>query len=427
MRVMVVGSGGREHALTWKVASSPLVTKVFAAPGNPGTAEIATNVQASPENIRDILDAARSHEIDLTIVGPEQPLSLGIVDLFREKGLRCFGPTQAAAQVESSKAWSKQMMAKAGVATAAYRAFTDPAEATAYVRKLGAPLVIKTDGLAAGKGVIIAHTTQEALDAVNQTMVSREFGDAGTQIVIEEFLVGEEVSMMAVCRGRSYCVLPASQDHKTVFNGGRGPNTGGMGAYCPVPQFTRSLESIVRDTVVEPMLWSLEKEHCPYTGVLYCGLMLTEQGPKVLEFNARFGDPETQAIMAAMDADIVELAMASVEGEPSKFSPKASGHSTCVVMASGGYPGKYAKGVPIGGIDDARSLAGVQVFHAGTAMKDGGLVTSGGRVLGVTAVARDLETSIKQAYDAVARIDFDGAHYRKDIGRKALVASSREK
>lgn len=420
VRVLIVGGGGREHALAWKVSKSASTKKLFIAPGNAGTQELGTNVTIGAENIDDLVDFALSQEIDLTLVGPEQPLALGIVDRFREKGLRCFGPTRAAARVETSKSWCKELMARNRIPTASYHVFADAQAAIQHIKKSGVPLVIKADGLAAGKGVVVARTEKDAVSAVEQAMVSRVHGEAGDRVVIEEFLEGEEVSVLALCRGRSYCLLPSSQDHKALYDNDEGPNTGGMGAYAPVPVFDERVEGTVRDKIIEPLLWALEREGAPYSGVLYCGLMLTASGPKVLEFNARFGDPEAQAILPVVEEDLLEMALATIECTPSKYSPGARGYATCVVMASQGYPGQYKKGLPIKGIDDARAVQGVEVFHAGTALKDGRLVTNGGRVLGVTAHAPGLKESIDRAYSAVSRIEFEGAHYRKDIGRKAL-------
>jgi phosphoribosylamine--glycine ligase len=286
------------------------------------------------------------------------------------------------------------------------------------VAKAARPIVIKADGLAAGKGVTIARTDKEAFAALDEAMLARAFGEAGSRVIVEEFLEGEECSVLAVCRGTSYCILPSSQDHKAVFDHDEGPNTGGMGAYSPFPRFDAKMESLVRDTIIEPVLWAMEKRDASYTGILYVGLMLTDSGPKVLEINARSGDPETQAVLPIMDADFVELALAALRGDPGTMSAKARGASACVVMASGGYPGGYKKGLPIEGIEDAQSVKGVQVFHAGTALSGRNLVTNGGRVLGVTAWADDIDSAIKKAYDAASKIDFEGAHYRRDIGNR---------
>jgi len=421
VKVLVVGGGGREHALAWKLAKSPLLDKLFIAPGNPGTAELGTNVPIEATNTKDLADFALSNEVDVTVVGPEQPLELGIVDIFKDRGLQCFGPTQDAARVETSKVWCKELMARLGVPSAAFRVFTDAAAAAAYVRKADPPLVVKADGLAAGKGVIVARTGKEAAKAVDDIMVARTLGQAGTKVVVEEFLEGEEVSVLAICRGKSYCLLPSSQDHKQVFDADEGPNTGGMGAYAPVPRFDTALEDQVRDEVVEPLLWGLERQGTPYSGVLYCGLMLTSAGPKVLEFNARFGDPEAQVIVPLLEIDLLELAIAAIKGDPAGFPVKPKGSAACVVLASRGYPGAYKKGLPIEGLDDARSISGVEVFHAGTAVKEKRLVTNGGRVLGVTAWALDLKTAVDTAYKAVSRVNFEGMHYRRDIAHKALT------
>ncbi len=421
MKVLVVGSGGREHALAWKISKSPLLDKLFVAPGNPGTAEIGTNVPIDATNIKDLAAFALANGVDVTVVGPEQPLELGIVDLFKEKGLSCFGPTREAAKVETSKVWSKEFMAKLGMPTAAFKVFSDSSEAAAYIRKSDLPLVIKADGLAAGKGVVVAKTGKEAAKAVDDIMVARTLGHAGTKVVIEEFLEGQEVTVLAICRGRSYCLLPSSQDHKQVFDGDEGPNTGGMGAYAPVPRFDSVLEDQVRDTVIEPVLWGLERQGTPYTGVLYCGLMLTPAGLKVLEFNARFGDPEAQVVMPLLEVDLLELVITSIKGDPASLPAAPRGSAACVVLASGGYPGSYKKGIPIEGLDDARGISGVEVFHAGTALQGKRPVTNGGRVVGVTAWAEDLKGAVNTAYKAVSKVNFEGMHYRKDIARKSGV------
>ena len=421
MKVMVVGAGGREHALAWKLAKSARVSHVYIAPGNPGTAEIGTNVPIAVDNISDLAEFALSKQVDITVVGPEQPLALGIADLFRQKALLCFGPGMHAAQVETSKAFAKELMAKNGVPTAEFRVFSDAAEALLHIRSSSPPYVVKADGLAAGKGVVIAHSRDHAEEAVREAMIKRVFGEAGNNVVIEQFLEGREVSVMAVCNGRSYCVLPSSQDHKAAYDGDEGPNTGGMGAYSPVPWYRSEHEDIARDKVIEPVLWALYKQGMPYTGVLYCGLMLTDEGPKVLEINARAGDPETQAIMPVLDIDLLELVEAAVRGKPGEFTPSAASSAVCVVMASHGYPGKYDKGVPITGLDEARGHDCTEVFHAGTKLEAGRLVTSGGRVLGVTSWAEELSTARDRAYAALGKIGFSGAHFRKDIGKKGLM------
>ena len=421
VKVLVVGSGGREHALAWKISKSPSLDKLFVAPGNPGTAEIGANVPIDATNIKDLAAFALSNGIDVTVIGPEQPLELGVVDLFREKGLLCFGPTRDAAKVETSKVWCKELMGRLGVPAAAFKVFTDPGDAAAYVRKSELPLVIKADGLAAGKGVVVARTGKEASKAVDDIMVARTLGQAGAKVVIEEFLEGQEVSVLAICRGKSYCLLPSSQDHKQVFDGDEGPNTGGMGAYAPVPRFDSALEDQVRDRIVEPMLWGLERQGTPYSGVLYCGLMLTPAGPKMLEINARFGDPEAQAILPLLEVDLLELVIAGIKGDPASLPARPHGSAVCVVLASGGYPGSYKKGLPIEGLDNARSISGVGVFHAGTALHGKRLVTNGGRVLGVTAWAPDLKTAVNTAYKAISKVNFEGMHYRKDIARKSGV------
>jgi len=421
MKVRVVGGGGREHALVWKIAQSPRVTAVFAAPGNAGTAGLARNVPIAADDVESLLAFAESEGVDLTVVGPEAPLVLGIVDRFRERGLRIFGPTAAAARLEGSKAFAKAVMDRFGVPTAAYREFTDPDAARAYIREQGAPIVVKADGLAAGKGVTVARTVDEALAAVDAMMVDRAFGEAGGRIVVEECLEGEEASFLAFCDGRTVLPMASSQDHKPVFDDDQGPNTGGMGAYSPAPVVTPELFDRIVDTVIRPVVDGLGKEGNPYVGVLYAGLMIRGDEVKVLEFNCRFGDPECQPIVMRMKGDLVPVLEACVDGTLDRvdleWDPRPA---VCVVMASGGYPGTYEKGLEIRGLEDAAALDDVVVFHAGTRQEAGKVVTAGGRVLGVTALGDDIPSAIERAYRAVRRISWPGVHYRRDIGRKAL-------
>ncbi len=421
MKVLVVGGGGREHALAWKIAQSPRVTAVYAAPGNAGTETVARNVPIAADDVDSLAAFAQAEGIDLTVVGPEAPLVLGIADRFRERGLRVFGPSAAAARLEGSKAFAKAVMERFGVPTAAYREFTDPAEAKAYIREQGAPIVVKADGLAAGKGVTVARTVDEALSAVDAMMVAREFGDAGGRIVVEECLEGEEASFLAFCDGRTVLPMDSSQDHKPVFDDDRGPNTGGMGAYSPAPVVTPELFDRIVATVVRPVVEGLAAEGTPYVGVLYAGLMIRGDEVKVLEFNCRFGDPECQPIVLRMKGDLVPVLEACVdgtlEGVTLEWDPRPA---VCVVMASGGYPGAYEKGLEIRGLAEAEALEDVVVFHAGTRREDGRIVTAGGRVLGVTALGADIPGAIRRAYEAVERISWPGCHYRRDIGRKAL-------
>ncbi len=421
MKVLVVGSGGREHALVWKIAQSQLVREVHCAPGNAGIAKVAKCVDISAEDIASLVSYAESERIDLTVVGPEAPLAEGIVDEFEKRGLKIFGPNKLAAEIESSKAFCKQLLRKYGIPTAHFEIFDNPDEALKYVRSHGAPIVVKASGLAAGKGSIVCKSIDEAVNAVERIMVQREFGSSGDLIVIEDYLEGEEASVMVFTDGETVKPMLPSQDHKPVFDDDKGPNTGGMGAYCPVPAIDEALFERIIETIIKPTVTAMAEERRPYKGVLYAGLMLTDEGPKVLEYNCRFGDPETQAVLPLMESDLVPILNAVVEGNLNEVEVRSSQRCcVCVVMASGGYPGKYEKGKVITGVEDAEALEDVIVFHAGTAIRDGQLVTNGGRVLGVTALGDDFPTAIKRAYEAVSRISFDGMHYRRDIGRRAL-------
>jgi phosphoribosylamine---glycine ligase len=421
MKVLVVGSGGREHALVWKIAQSPKVTKIYAAPGNAGMAQLAECVPVKSDDIPGLAAFAKSKNIDLTIVGPEGPLSLGIVDEFSKEGLRAFGPSGKAAEIEASKRFSKDLMKKHNIPTAEYGVFTDKAAAEAYVREKGAPIVVKADGLAAGKGVVVAETVEEALKALDLIMTDKAFGAAGDRVVIEECLKGEEASFMAFSDGKTVVPMASSQDHKRVFDADKGPNTGGMGAYSPAPVVTKKLERKVMDTIMIPTVQAMEKEGRLFKGVLYAGLMINGEDAKVLEFNARFGDPETQPIMARLDTDLIEIIEAILAGSLAKIDIKWKADSAvCIVMASGGYPGSYAKGKVITGLDKAAERSGVVVFHAGTALRNGEVVTDGGRVLGVTGLGPVVAAAIDSAYAGVREISFEGAHFRRDIGARAL-------
>jgi phosphoribosylamine---glycine ligase len=425
MKVLLVGGGGREHALAWKIAQSPLVESLWAAPGNPGIARHARCLDLALDDADGLAAFAAGHDVDLVVVGPEQPLVAGLADALRAKGLAVFGPGRRAAAIEGSKAYAKALMARHGVPTARFATFTDAAAARRFARELGAPCVVKTDGLAAGKGAIVCATLEEADAAIVQCMERREFGAAGATVVVEEFMRGEEASFFVLAGAGGVLPLAAAQDHKTVFDGDRGPNTGGMGAYTPVPAVDAAVQARVMREIVEPTLGALAADGAPYTGVLYVGLMLTAEGPKVVEFNCRFGDPECQPIMMAMDEDLVPLLAAVARGErlPAPQPWDVSGRAAvCVAIASGGYPGRYATGHAITGVDAAEAQPGVQVFQAGTARREGRLVTAGGRVLGVTAVADDLTAAITAAYESVGRIHFEGMHYRTDIGRRAAEA-----
>jgi len=419
MRVLVIGGGGREHALVWKISQSPKVTDIYCAPGNAGTAEIATNVPIAADQIDQLLEFAQKKEIGLTVVGPEQPLVIGIVDQFEEKGLRIFGPTGRAAELEGSKAFSKDIMKKYGLPTADYEIFTSHELAQRYFDKESGPIVVKASGLAAGKGVILCSNSAEGLNAVDTIMKDKSFGEAGDQVVIEEFLEGQEVSVLAFSDGNTVLLMDSAQDHKAALDGDKGPNTGGMGAYSPAPIFTDILRQKVRDTIMLPLVRAMKSEGRPYKGILYAGLMLTKNGPKTLEFNARFGDPETQPLLVRMESDIVPLFEACIDGTLDQHELRwKSEPSVCVVMAAEGYPGSYEKGKEISGLDEARDLPDVVVFHAGTNTKEGKVLTNGGRVLGITATGPDTPTAIKKAYEAVDKIQWDGIHFRKDIGHR---------
>jgi phosphoribosylamine--glycine ligase len=429
MKILVIGSGGREHALVWKLAESPHVTQMWCAPGNAGIAQerLAKNgvpvecANIAAEDLPKLLAFAREKKIELTVVGPDNPLALGIVDLFQKNGLRIWGVNQKAAQFESSKVFSQKFMEKYGIPTAAAGMFDDVSAAKKFCASLGGKCVVKADGLALGKGVLICTNQAEAEKAVNEIMVSKAFGAAGANVVIQEFLEGIEVSLHALCDGKTAKIFPTSQDHKRALDGDLGLNTGGMGTYSPTPFLNDAQFAETARRVLEPFMRGCAAEGIDYRGILYPGVMLTKAGPKILEFNARFGDPETQVYLTRLENDLVELLDASVKGTLAEhelnWKPEAS---VCVVMASGGYPGNYTKGKPIHGLADAAKLPDVKVFHAGTALKDGQIVTNGGRVLGVTALGKDLKAAQAAAYAAVEKIHFDGAHFRNDIAAKAL-------
>jgi phosphoribosylamine--glycine ligase len=422
MNILVVGSGGREHALVWKLSQSPKVKKIFAAPGNAGIAQLAECVPIKGEDIAGLVAFAKANSIGLTVVGPEGPLSMGIVDVFAKAGLRAFGPSGKAAEIEASKQFSKDLMKKYNIPTAEYGVFTDKQAATDYIRKKGAPIVVKADGLAAGKGVVVATTVDEALKALDMIMTDKAFGTAGDRVVVEECLVGEEASFMAFSDGKTVVPMASSQDHKRIFDNDQGPNTGGMGAYSPAPVVTKELEQRVMETVMIPTVRAMEKEGRFFKGVLYAGLMIHNNQAKVLEFNARFGDPETQPIMARLDTDLVDIIEAILDSRLDKLAIKwKPASAVCVVIASGGYPGSYEKGREIQGLDKAAQVKDVTVFHAGTSLKNGKVVTDGGRVLGVTGIGPSVRAAIDNAYAGVREISFDGAQYRKDIGARALV------
>lgn len=419
MKVLVVGGGGREHTLVWKLKKSPRVREIYCAPGNAGIARDAACVNIGAEDIPGLLAFALNKKIDLTLVGPEAPLTAGIVDAFQDAGLKIFGPSRAAAEIEGSKVFAKDIMARHGIPSAGYAVFTDPAEARAYIDKIGAPCVVKAEGLAAGKGVIVAEDRQTALDAVQSIMVDKAFGKAGERLVVEERLTGEEVSILAFTDGFNVVPMISSQDHKRAFDDDQGPNTGGMGAYAPAPVYTPEMHGQVMEEILIPIIRAMDAEGCTYRGVIYAGLMVTAQGPKVLEFNARFGDPEAQPVLMLLETDLVEIIEAVLENRLDKVEIKWKDQAcVCVVLASGGYPGSYEKGKVIRGLDQVPG--DVVVFHAGTAEKDGQIVTAGGRVLGVTAAGPDISRAINTAYAAVDKISFEGMRCRRDIGRRAL-------
>jgi phosphoribosylamine--glycine ligase len=422
MNVLVTGSGGREHTLVWKLSQSPEVTKIFCAPGNAGIAQLAECVPIGAEDLEGLLGFAKENAIDLTLVGPEAPLVDGIVDLFQENGLRVFGPTGKAAQLEGSKSFAKDIMKRYNIPTAEYEVFQEYDEAVAYVEEKGAPIVVKADGLAAGKGAIVCRDLDSAKDALKEILVDRVFKDAGDQVVVEEFLVGEEASLLAFTDSNTIIPMASSQDHKPAYDNDEGPNTGGMGAYSPAPVVTKEMEQRIYEEVLEPTVRAMREEGIPYKGILYAGLMITSAGPKVVEFNCRFGDPEIQAVMPRMKTDLVSVANACIDGTLDSVSLEwYGGAAVCVVQASGGYPKAYEKGYVITGLDSFEEDPEVIVFHAGTKKADNGdIVTAGGRVLGITGLGPDIPAAIEKAYSAIDKVHFDAVHYRKDIGAKAL-------
>ncbi len=426
MRILVIGSGGREHALVWKLAQSKLGDKIFCAPGNGGIAQQAECLDIQADDIGRLLDFAVAEKIDLTVVGPEVPLAAGITDEFTNRKLRIFGPSGAASQLEASKVFSKELMAKYNVPTAAFEVFDDAAQAKKHIERLAAPCVVKADGLAAGKGVVVAETAEAAKQAVSSMMEDKVFGDAGSRVIIEECLVGQEASILVITDSKEVIALVSSQDHKRIFDNDQGPNTGGMGAYSPAPLVTESLFKDILEKIVYRTIDGLAREGIEYRGVLYAGIMITESGPKALEFNVRFGDPETQAVIPRMTSDLLEVMLAVSEGKLSRIKRVgwAKEPSVCVVCSSKGYPGKYESGKEITGLEEASGTEDVVVFHAGTrSLKSGGknrIVTSGGRVLGVTGRGKTIADAIRRTYQATEKIHFEGMHYRRDIGKKAL-------
>lgn len=428
MNVLIIGSGGREHALAWKLGQSPRVERVFVAPGNAGTESDAENLEIAEDDFPGLIRFAKENQVGLTVVGPEAPLVAGIADAFAAEGLKVFGPSRGAAQLEGSKVFCKNLLHHADVPTADFRVFRDPDSASRFVKDRyptqdeDTPLVVKADGLAAGKGVIVCRRRDEALAAIDRVARQRVFGDAGRQLLIEERLDGQEVSVLAITDGRTIIPLSPAQDHKPAHDGDRGPNTGGMGAYCPAPVVDEAMMRTIEADVLVPTVHAMKRSRNLFKGVLYAGLMITHQGPKVLEFNVRFGDPECQPLLMRLESDLATLLEATADGrldecEPLKWDPRPA---VCVVMASEGYPGSYEKGQPIRGLADAEQLPDVKVFHAGTSMADGQVVTNGGRVLGVTALGTSISAAKLQAYKAVKCIRWPGAWCRKDISDKAL-------
>ena len=421
MKVLVIGSGGREHALVWKIHQSPQVSKIYCAPGNAGIKRMAECVDLSVTDVDALVSFAKKEKIDLTVVGPELSLTAGIVDAFEREGLRIFGPTQKAAILEGSKVYTKEFLKKYKIPTAQFKVFKDRKKAKKYIDKRGAPLVVKADGLAAGKGVIVAATIKEAKDAVDLIMRDKAFGDAGKHLIVEECLQGEEASFIAFTDGKTVLPLPTSQDHKAVFDGDKGPNTGGMGAYSPAPVVTGEIADYVMEQVMLPTIQGMAKEGRPYKGMLYAGLMIDGNDVNVLEFNCRFGDPEAQPLLMRLKSDVVDIFEAVIDDRLDQVEMKIDPRPTvCVVMASGGYPGKYENGKTIRGLKKASDVPGVVVFHAGTQVRNGRVATAGGRVLGVTAVGKDLKKAIDAAYKAAGQISWTGSFLRNDIGAKAL-------
>lgn len=419
MKVLVVGSGGREHALVWKISKSPRVSKIFCAPGNGGISDLAECVNISATDVVGMVRFAKQNGIDLTVVAPDDPLAMGMVDALQAEGLKAFGPTRDAAIIESSKVFAKHLMRRYGIPTAEYRVFENYDKAVKYVEQVQYPVVIKVEGLALGKGVIIARDFDEARDALKSMMVDKVFGEAGLRVVIEEHLAGPEVSVLIFTDGKTIIPMVSAQDHKRAYDGDQGPNTGGMGAFSPSRVYTPDIASEVEDGIIRPTIRAMAQEGRPFKGVLYFGLMLTPQGPKVLEYNARFGDPETQVVLPRLKTDIVDIFEAVIDERLDEINVEWEDNAAvCVVLASGGYPKSYRTGYEISGIDEVLKDPDMMVFHAGTKKVDGKYYTSGGRVLGITAIAKDLDTAVRKAYQSVGKIHFENMHYRRDIGRK---------
>lgn len=421
MNILVLGSGGREHAIIKKLSESPSAGKIFCIPGNAGTSELSENVSLDIKDHKNVIDFVRRNEIGLTIVGPEDPLTSGIVNSFEQEGLMIFGPTKEGAEIEASKAFSKDLMRNYDIPTADYRIFKDHKEASDFLRSKKHPVVVKASGLAAGKGAVVCASLKESLEALDQMMVDKAFGRAGDEVVIEEFMTGEEASVFAISDGEHYRILAPAQDHKAAFDGDKGPNTGGMGSYAPAPVITHDIMKMVEERIIVPTLNAMKSEGRTFKGVLFAGLMITDEGPKVIEFNCRFGDPETQVILPLFDGDLLDIMIKSVKGQfnGNGILPQKDMHSLSLVIASGGYPGKYAKGYEITGLDQVKG--NTSVIHAGTAVKDGKIVTSGGRVLNIVSTALSLSKAKEMSYEAAAKIDFKDKYFRTDIGDKGIL------
>ncbi|MFH1093221.1 MAG: phosphoribosylamine--glycine ligase [Candidatus Omnitrophota bacterium] len=421
MKVLVIGSGGREHALVWKIAQSPLVEKIYCAPGNGGIEDIAECLDIAADDINALLNFAIRGKIDITVVGPEAPLAAGIVDLFENKGLKIFGPSKLASRLESSKVFAKNIMKKYNIPTAGFEEFTNYEDALSFVKDVKRPLVIKADGLCAGKGVFVCATIEEQEQAINSILKDKTFGDSGGRIIIEECLVGQEASIIVISDGDNVITMASSQDHKRIFDEDLGPNTGGMGAYSPAPVVTKEVLKFIKERIIMPTIKGMKSEGTPFSGVLYAGVMITENGPKVLEFNVRFGDPETQAILPRLKSDLLELILKSVDKKLGRHTLDwDTKNCVCVVVASRGYPGKYEKGKLIKGLSDVNFPKEGIVFHAGTKKQNGKILTSGGRVLGVTSMGNDIKSAIDNTYAVLDKISFEGMFFRRDIGQKAL-------
>ncbi|MFH1856183.1 MAG: phosphoribosylamine--glycine ligase [Candidatus Omnitrophota bacterium] len=421
MKILIIGSGGREHALAWKIASSEKAKKIFILSGNGGTGAVGENLSLGDDSVDKIADFVSKENIDLTVVGPEAPLVAGITDEMQRRNLKIFGPSQKAAMLEGSKVFAKEVMAEYGIPTADFEIFDNADKAIHFIEKKNFQVVIKADGLAAGKGVVVCDTKKEAIEAIEEIMLKKKFGSAGSRVVIEEKLSGQEASILALCDGENVTVLAPSQDHKQIYDGDKGPNTGGMGAYSPTPVVNKEVFDYTVNNIIKKTVSGMRKKGIPYKGILYAGIMITSQGPKTLEFNVRFGDPETQAILPRMKSDLVDLILASSDGNLGGKEIEWENKScVCVVMAAKGYPGSYEKGREITGIKEAEKLKDVFVFHAGTKNEKGKIITSGGRVMGVSALGENTKSAIARAYEGVSKIKFDGMYFRKDIGFKAI-------